>query len=147
MILRDSTWIRADPEQVFDFFEHMERHYLRWHPDHLSFEWLSGRGVREGVVFGFVEQIAGKTLRKKVAFTRVDPGRYMEFAPTSRLLRLLLPRLLFRVEPEGEGVRFDAEIHVRTGPIGARLNRKEFDAVRVHMAEEGQNLKALLERL
>jgi hypothetical protein len=145
MILRDSTWIRADPLQVFNFFERMDRHYLRWHPDHLSFEWLSGRGVREGVVFGFEERIAGKRLRKKVVFTRVVPDRYMEFAPTSRPLRILLPRLLFRVEPEGEGVRLDAEIHIRTGPIGAWLNRKEFDAVREHMAEEGRNLKALLE--
>ena len=146
MILKDSTWIRADPDQVFAFFEHMKRNYLRWRPDHLSFEWLSGRGVREGVVFGFEERIAGKKIRKEVVFTRVEPRRHMEFAPTSRLLSLLLPRLVCRVEPEGDGVRFDAEIHVRTGPIGAWLNRKEFNAVRRHMAEEGRNLKALLER-
>jgi len=34
---------------------------------------------------------------------------------------------------------------VRTGPIGAWLNRREFDAVRQHMHEEGENLKRIVE--
>jgi hypothetical protein len=34
---------------------------------------------------------------------------------------------------------------LRAGPVGAWLNRREFDAVRRHMREEGQNVKRLLE--
>lgn len=146
MILRDTTLMRATPEQVFAFFEQMDRNYQCWHPDHIGFEWLSGRGVREGVVFGFSERIAGKTMKKRVVFTKVVENRHLEFAPTSRLLCLVLPRLLFRIVTEGEDIRLIAEIHIRTGPIGAWLNRREFDAVQKHMAEEGRNLKALLER-
>jgi hypothetical protein len=41
--------------------------------------------------------------------------------------------------------RLEAEIHVRTGPLGAWLNRKEFDAVRRHMREECENLKRIVE--
>jgi hypothetical protein len=40
---------------------------------------------------------------------------------------------------------FVQEVHVRIGPLAARLNRKEFAAVRQHMEEEGRNLKALTE--
>lgn len=91
-----------------------------------------------------------------MVYTRVEPGRLVEFAPQSRLVRLLLPRMRFRIEPspgdagggagdEGSGCRVVQEIHIRIGPLGARLNRKELDAVRRHMKEEGDNMKRLLE--
>jgi len=37
--------------------------------------------------------------------------------------------------------RFVAEIFLRVGPLGARLNKREFDAVREHMRIEGVNFK------
>ncbi|CAN5819151.1 hypothetical protein BH20GEM3_BH20GEM3_09110 [soil metagenome] len=46
---------------------------------------------------------------------------------------------------EAEGIRFFTELHIRTGPVGAWLNRREFNAVRQHMREEGENLKRILE--
>jgi uncharacterized protein YndB with AHSA1/START domain len=146
MRLRDSIWIRATPAQVFAFFEAMDENYLRWHPDHRLFRWEHGRGVREGVIFYFEEEIGGTRMKKRVHFTRVEPGRHLEFTFTNRVLALIVPRLSFHVTPEADGVRVDAEIRIRTGPLGAWLNRREFDAVRVHMREEGQNLKRLLER-
>ena len=145
MRLRDTTWIRTTPERVFAFFERMDENYLVWHPDHRVFRWEEGQGVREGVVFYFEEIIGGKLPKKHVVFTRIEPDREIEFTFKNRLLRLVLPHFLFRFEPEADGVRFFAEIYIRTGPIGAWLNRREFAAVRQHMREEGQNLKQLLE--
>jgi uncharacterized protein YndB with AHSA1/START domain len=145
MRLRDSIWIRTSPELVFEFFEAMDANYLRWHPDHLLFRWEQGRGVKPGVVFYFEETIGGTRMKKRVHFTRVEPNRHVEFTFTNPLLALIVPRLSFHFEPEGGGTRFDAEIQIRTGPIGAWLNRREFDAVRRHMREEGENLKSLLE--
>jgi hypothetical protein len=147
MILRDETVIRTTPDRIFDFFEHMDENYLRWHPDHLLFRWEQGRGLREGVEFYFEERIGGQLLKKKVRFTRIEPNRHIEFAVTNRLIRLLMPRLLFAMEAQGDRCRFVAEIHIRTGPIGARLNAREFNAVRQHMKEEGENLKRILEGL
>ena len=50
------------------------------------------------------------------------------------------------VEPDGGGMVFRAELRLHgIGPLGRRLNKREFDAVELHMAEEGRNLKALLE--
>lgn len=144
MILRAETWIRASDDAILRFFEGMEENYAVWHPDHHSFTWVEGRGVAEGVVFEFDETVAGKRQRKEMVYTRVGDGR-IEFAPRSRLIRLFLPRISFDIVPDGDGCRLIQEVHVRVGPLGARLNRKDFDAVQKHMEEEGENLKALTE--
>lgn len=147
MILRDITEVRAPAAAIFRFFEQMERHYLHWHPDHRLFRWVDGRGVAENTVFYFEEIIAGRLLKKRVVFTRIERDRHIEFAPTSRLMRLFLPRMLFRVEPTpGAACRVVAEIHLRMGPLARRLRRRELDAVREHMRLEGVNLAAIVER-
>ncbi|MFV8834343.1 SRPBCC family protein [Aquisalimonas sp.] len=145
MILRDSVKIEAAPEAVFGFFEDMESNYLEWHPDHVVFQWVSGRGLQEGNVFYFEEYIRGKLFKKRVEFTRVTPGRYIEFAPTFWLMRFFLPRMLFRMEPQPGGCEFIAEIHLRLGPLARRANAKDLDAVREHMRVEGVNIKRIVE--
>jgi signal transduction histidine kinase/nitroreductase/CheY-like chemotaxis protein len=145
MILRDQTDVQASASAVFAFFEDIERHYLAWHPDHRLFRWTLGRGLALGHRFHFEEVIAGKLLKKTVRITRLEPGRLLEFVPTFWLMRLVLPRMLFRIEPLAGGAqRVVAEIHLRVGPLGARLNRREFDAVRAHMRLEGINLERMV---
>jgi hypothetical protein len=145
MILRHEITIGTTPGQISSFFEAMDVNYRRWHPDHLLYRWEEGRGLREGVVVYFEEVIGGKMMRKRVVFTRIVPDRHVEFAFTNRFFRLIMPRMVFRYEPTDGGVVFTTENHIRTGPIGAWLNRREFDAVREHMREEGENLKRILE--
>lgn len=145
MILHDSILIHAPAQAVFRFFEEMEANYLGWHPDHVLFRWERGRGLKEGNIFYFEEWIAGKLLRKRVIFTRITPERHIEFAPTFWLMRLFLPRMIFRVEPQRQGLLFIAEIHLRMGPLAQRAHRREFEAVREHMRIEGLNIKKALE--
>jgi hypothetical protein len=147
VILRDTTEVASTPEAIFGFFEHMESHYLEWHPDHRRFRWVNGRGLATGNVFYFEEVIAGKLLKKRVVFTRVDTHSHIEFAPTFWLMRLFLPRMLFRVERTAANTcRLVAEIHLRMGPLAARLNHRELTAVREHMRIEGVNLKRVVEQ-
>jgi hypothetical protein len=145
MILSESVRIRASPERIFDFFLHMDGNYLAWHPDHVLFRWNGNAELREGKEFYFEERIAGELLKKRVRFTRIEPGRLIEFAPVSRLFRLFLPRILFRITRAGHICLVEQEIHIRIGPIGRALNRRRLAAVRRHMREEGENLKRLLE--
>ncbi len=146
MILRDTTEVACAPEAIFEFFGDMESRYAQWHPDHKLFRWVAGRGVAVGNVFHFEEVIAGKLLKKTVVFTRIEAHSHIEFAPTFWLMRLFLPRLLFRIEGAAPSVcRLVAEIHLRMGPLAARLNRRELDAVREHMRLEGINLKRIIE--
>ena len=146
MQLAESIDIEAPPDRVFRFFQRMADNYLRWHPDHRAFRWLDEKGLATGSRFHLKEQIGGKELERTMVITRLEPGRLLEFAPDHRFIRLLMPRLLFRMVPSGEqGCRLEAEIQVRTGPVGAWLNRKEFEAVRRHMREECANLKRIVE--
>jgi hypothetical protein len=133
MILRDTTDIRSTPEAIFQFFRQMEWHYVRWHPDHRLFRWVTGGTLATGNIFYFEEVIAGKLLKKNVVLTRVDPPAHIEFAPTFWLMRLFLPRLLFRIEVTAPQVcTLVAEIHLRMGPLAARINQRELEAVREH---------------
>lgn len=146
MILEDVTRIRTRPERIFRFFEEMDQdHYLAWHPDHLAYRWVKGRGLKEGNVSYFEERINGKLLKKKVRFTRIEPDRHIEFTMTNPFFRLFLPRFLFHFEPKGDECEFTAQIHLRLPPISRWLNRKDLAAVRQHMKEEDENLKRLLE--
>lgn len=145
MILKETTDVEAPPEEVYRFFEEMEEHYERWHPDHITFRWTAGGGLRRGAEAYFEERIAGKLQKKTVRFVEVTPDRYLEFKPTSLLVGLLMPHISFTIRPRSDGCELTQRIKVRTGPIGARLNGKEFDAVRAHMREEGKNLKYILE--
>ena len=146
LVFEDRIHIAAPPERGFAFFEAMEeKDYRRWHPDHMGFEWRKGRGIALGNVCWFRERIGGKVLEKEVRFTEVVPNRFYAFAPTGRLMRAFLPRMSFAFHPDGAGFIFEAEIHLRAGPLGERLNRRDFAAVGQHIAEEGRNLKALLE--
>lgn len=142
----DSIAIAAPPEAGFAFFEAMETNYTRWHPDHIKFEWRHGHGLAVGTEFYFEERIAGKLQRKLTRITEVQPGRYFAFTMVNPVFRFFLPHLSFGFEPDGAGMTFRAELRLHgIGPLGRRLNRREFDAVEAHMAEEGANLKALLE--
>jgi len=143
MILEETTIIQTTPDRVFEFFRNMnEERYLAWHPDHLAFQWIEGNNLKEGNVCYFEEKIYGKVNKKKVRYTKVVPNRLIEFAPTFWLFRLILPRMCFEIEKQGnKSILLRAQIHIRVGPIAKRLNRKEFDAVKKHMEEEGRNLK------
>jgi len=146
MLLHHSIDINAPASRVFEFFQQMQANYESWHPDHHAFRWLRGDSVRLGTVFQFDETIHGQRQRKTMRFTEVEPGRLLAFEPTNWFIRLLMPRLMFRMEPTGEvSCRFEAEIRLRVGLIYQKLNAKEFDAVRQHMREEGQNLKRIVE--
>jgi hypothetical protein len=145
MLLEETTSVRVSPEELYRFFERMDANYERWHPGHIEFSWVGGDRLEEGANASFEERIAGTTQKKTVRFTAVVPGRYIEFKPTSLLGGLLLPSISFAIDPTEDGCEFTQRIKVRTGPIGARLNRREFDAVREHMREEGENLKTILE--
>lgn len=142
----DSILINAPPEAGFAFFEQMPSNYTRWHPDHIRFEWRRGEGLAVGNEFYFEERIAGKLQRKLTRITEVRPDRYFAFTMVNPLFRFFLPHLSFGFVPDPAGMVFEAQLQLHgIGPLGRRLNRKEFDAVEQHMAEEGRNLKALLE--
>lgn len=146
MKFEDSIEISAPAEQVYAFFQNMEQNYLRWHPDHLQFEWRKGRDLEAGNVFYFEEKIADEILKQEVRLTRVLPGRYIEFTMVHWFYRWFIPKMTFIFSPANGHCVFTGQVFLRgVGPIGKYLHRKQFVAVRQHMKEEGENLKAIIE--
>ena len=145
MILSQTTMIAAPAERIFSFFDHMEKNYTRWHPDHIAFRWLQEGRQAVGNRFYFEERIHGQHLKRTMRYAKVEPGRLIEFVPDNALIRFFLRRVSFIIEPCGDRCRFTQEVQIVIGPIGRRLNRKGLAAVEKHMRDEGENLKAIME--
>lgn len=147
MKFEDSILIQASCKQVFNFFEDMKENYLRWHPEHIKFDWVEGDRLAVGNVFYFEEEIGGQLLKKKTKFTQIIPNRYIEFKMTHWFYRWFIPKMTFIFDEKDEGCLFTAQVFLRgIGPLGKWAHRKEFAAVRQHMKEEGINLKQIIER-
>ena len=146
--LRDSVVVHASPERVWDWLETLPEHYRQWHPDHLSARWVTGHGFRPGAVMEVEEVLHGRRHRLTLTCVEVDPGRSVRYR--------LFPGLggTFDVEPVDGATRFTASLSAgtRTPVVGPALDAVlrsalggRFEVLRRHQAEEGVNLKALLE--
>lgn len=94
------------------------------------------------------EFLHGKLHSMRFRMTKVLPGERVEFVIQGMGLGA------FEIEAVGDRVRFIAELDIGSNtPIIGKLFdfvfsqffQRRIDAMRQHMAEEGQNLKALLE--
>jgi len=124
----------------------MEENCTQWHPDHITYKWVKGRGLKEGNICYFEERIRGELLKKRMNYTKIIPDRYIEFVPTNRIMRFFLRRMTFRIEPANGYCDFTVQIVLKwVGPLARKLNKEKFNAVRKHMREEGGILKKILE--
>jgi hypothetical protein len=146
MIFQHTTSIISTPEDIFRFFEEMEKNYTRWHPDHIRFEWAEGKGLKEGTICYFEETIAGEIKRQKVIYTKIIPNQQIEFTPVNRLNRIFLRKMTFEISDRGDHCELTARVVLKwVGPLAKKINEDTFDAMRKHMKEEGENLKRILE--
>jgi len=148
MIVTDSIKIKAPPEQVFNFLTGLKdtESYKVWHPDHVVMRWIKGEPFQEGSVVYFEEYLHGKIHKGKFICTKVIPNRLIEYKPPFPL-SIFFPKNQFIIKPVDEGsCIFTATGIVRMGPLGKRLSRRQVEGVKRHMKEEGENLKAILEK-
>lgn len=145
--LCDEVEIHATPAQVFAWIADLPAHYLEWHPDHLSCRWERGTGLAEGARLVCEERLHGEVHRLTLTATRVVPDRLLEY-------RMPYGDGSFETLPSDGGAVFVAGLRLGTRiPLIGRLVDAvlirffgdRLLAMRTHMAEEGVNLKALLE--
>ena len=148
MVLRDTVEIKASPEQVFGWLAHFKENYLAWHPDHVECRYLKGNPIEEGWIIYCEEYLHGKLHRFKFEVTKVEPNSRIDFKSGFGMAGA------FIVEPRGANSLFTAETYVGTkAPLLGKLFDKlmwtflgsRLKAGKRHMAEEGQNLKSILE--
>lgn len=145
--LRHEIEIAASPESVYAFFERIAENYTRWHPDHIAFRWVKGEGIAEGAVAYSEQRIHGKVHKLPARFTKVIPARLVEFKWVNPIARFFAPRNVWLFEPTDRGCRFVAESDLRLGWGSSRLKhvQEAIASGRKHLAEEGENLKRLME--
>lgn len=148
IILRDTIEIKASPEQIFVWLAHFKENYLAWHPDHVECRYLKGDPPEEGSIIYCEEYLHGKLHKFKFEITKFEPNSRIDFK--------FGPGMTgdFIIEPRGANSLFIADTYVGTKiPLLGKLLdklmwtllRRRLEAGRKHMAEEGQNLKNLLE--
>ena len=148
--LKESTEIKTTPEEIFNFFMHLDTNYKAWHPDdHVLFYWVEGSPWEVGSISYAEEYLHGKLHKLRTVVTEITPNQYIEYAPTSRLLRYYFPKGTFSIEPKGDTCLFTATVSMKVGWIVKTLFRGKLEyglsSVRKHMKEEGENLKTILE--
>ncbi|UCE92192.1 MAG: SRPBCC family protein [Methanobacteriota archaeon] len=140
--LRDDVHINASPEDIFDWFENLDKNYKEWHQDHVK--WVFLNGFHEGSKCYCEELMHGRLHKMKGRITKLRKNRLVEFEfsfPTS----LICPGGSFIIEPEGMGSTFTATLSFRLTGVFSRFAKKRMDSVKNHMKEEGQSLRRILE--
>ena len=142
--------IKAAPEQIFDFFVHFKENFHAWHPDHVECRYLNFEGTaKEGSVIYIEEYLYGKLRKLKLHITKVKPNSRIEYKT------FLGTKGVFIIEPRGDNLLFTAEMYMGTNiPLLTNLvdvimkifMSRQLQGIKQHMAEEGQNLKRILEK-
>lgn len=66
---KDSIEIKTTPEEIFNLFRNLDKHYLEWHPDHIKFKKLTG-GLDGGDIFYYEEYLHGELHKIKSKITK-----------------------------------------------------------------------------
>jgi len=150
IVLRDTVEIKAAPEQIFNFFVHFKENFHAWHPDHVECRYLNFEGTpKEGSVIYIEEYLHGKLHKLKLHITRLKPNSRIEYKT------FLGSKGVFIIEPRGDNLLFTAEMYMGTNiPLLTNLvdvimkifMSRQLQGIKQHMAEEGQNLKRILEK-
>lgn len=143
--LKDSVRINRPPEVVFSWFAHFEENYRAWHKDHVLARWIKGKNFEKGSVLYAEEYLGGKLEKLSFEITNCVPNELIEY-------KVLFPESIicsggsFLIEPSSDGGIFTATLSFRFGWVFSKLAGKRVEAIRLHMKEEEENLKALLEK-
>lgn len=146
--LRDSVEIRTTPGELFAWLGRMPEEYESWHPDHVACRVLHGSVLEVGSEIECQEYLHGKLHSLRFRMTKVIPDRRVEFVIER------MGRGAFEAQANGDTVTFVAELDIGSDApivgrfvdfIISRLFNQRIESMRQHMAEEGRNLKTILE--
>lgn len=143
--LKDSIIINRPPEAVFNWLAYFAENYRSWHKDHVLAKWVKGNNFEKGSVFYAEEYLGGKLEKLSFEITNCVRNELIEY-------KVLFPESIicsggsFSIKPYNGGSVFTATLSFRFGGLVSRVAKKRAKAIRLHMKEEGENLKELLEK-
>ncbi len=144
----DKITICSTPDKIWDrlvFFFQGTENYKSWHKDHVSCYWKKGKDFLPGSILVAEENIHGA--KHKLGFKIIDSKRdsFLNY-------RMLFPFSIlcyggcFKMIPMIYGTEFIAQLDFRAGGLLKVVFKKKMDALRIHMKEEGQNIKGMVEK-
>ncbi len=152
IIIEDSIEVKAKPDVVFKFITSLadDKSYCKWHPkDHISMKWIKGNPWEEDSVVVAKEYVHGVKHTFKFIVTKVIENKVIEYKPRNKFLRIFIPVNSFVFYPTVDGCIFSAKGIYRVGRIGKLLAKKRIEkgieSMKLHLKEEGQNLKKIIE--
>jgi len=144
----DKIEIDCTPEKVFDtlvFFFRATENYKLWHKDHIACYWKKGKEFSPGSVLMAEEYIHGKLHKlgfKIINFKKYDILEYKMLFPFS----IICSGGQFRLALKNDKTEFTAQLNFRLGSLLKALFKKEMEALKNHMQEEGENIKGFIEK-
>ena len=151
--LRDSIEISASAEKVFmqlvRYLANGES-YKSWHPEHVDLQWIKGDPLQVGSILYTEEYLQGYLHKFKFRITKVISNKLIVYTPLFPL-SIIATGNTFSIEQKGENrCSFTAEGHIRF-PLWLfkkvhKSHEGKLTASAKHMKEEGENIKAVVEK-
>ncbi|MFX1336712.1 MAG: SRPBCC family protein [Promethearchaeota archaeon] len=144
--LIDTIEIKTTPKKVFNglikVFSSQEDYKL-WHKDHIKCSWI-GQPFELGSILYCEEYLHGELHKMKFSATKKEPNRIIEYKllfPVS----IVCPKGSFIIEEKDGSSIFTATLSFRFGWFFQKFAKRRVEAITMHMKEEGENLKRILE--
>ena len=145
--LTDSIEINTTPEHVFNWLTNLKtgKVYQAWHPDHADWTWIKGKPFQEGSVVHCEEYLHGELHKFRFVCISIITNKLIEYKPLFPWSIIMLSSS-FAMESKGEDDSiFTARVKFRSFPFMEKILRNQLEKTRLHMKEEGENLKQILE--
>ncbi|MHA2155983.1 MAG: SRPBCC family protein [Candidatus Hodarchaeales archaeon] len=141
--LKDSIVIEAPPEEVYQWFLHIDENYLSWHPTHTNCYYLKGEPEEIGSIIVMEEILHGEKHKLKGKFVNFERNRRIDYT-FSFPWSLIIPKGSFVFDATKKGCKFTATLSIRFGWFFSKIMPSRVKELVQHMNEEGKNLKELL---
>ena len=147
--IKDTVEIKASPEKIIEFFLNFQENFYAWHSDHVECHYLTPGPLKENSIIYIEEYLYGKLRKLKLHITKIQPNSRIEYKT------FLGTKGIFIIDQKETGTLFTAEMHMGTTiPLLCKLRdtimkiffSRQLEGLKQHMAEEGQNLKRILEQ-
>ncbi len=149
IIIKDTVSIKATPSDIFHWFEHLDEHYISWHPAHVSCRYLKKQTLEAGAVLYAEEYLHGKLHKFKLYIKDIIPGQGFQY----RITPGVQGSFQFLENEGGADVYAEVRIGWSLPFIGKFIDiilnllfSNIINNLKRHMNEEGVNLHSLLEQ-
>jgi hypothetical protein len=145
--LKHEIEIAASPKNTYSFFENIGRNYTKWHPDHVSFRWVTGNFLAPGATACFTHRIEGTVHELPAQFTGLIAGQRIEYEWQNASGGFSAPRNVWIFKATDRGCLFVSESELLLENVSSLSKQVEaaLTGVQRHLAEEGENLKTIVE--